>query len=396
MKSDEVHRRETAIERLALLELPEARELRALAALAANVCGASTATITVVTGTQQHHLTDVGFPPPGAVDVRLLPEAVVGDPDVVVVGDVRRDDRFPGGQADSGWLFHASAPLSGPDGVVIGRLTVLDAHPRELDSTQVEVLEVLAERVMGVSELAVCARELEGTRRELADAREELQRSREHLSLFAGQVSHDLRTPLTAIGANAEMLSTEPVVTGDPDLTWMVDGVGRAAQRMNAMIEQMLDYAREGGSPVRGSTDLTSVFELALADLSPAVAESGAEITLRPLPTLEADADQMYAVALNLLSNALRFSRPETEPRVVVAADLLDDRWRVTVTDNGIGVAPDKQETMFVLFARADKRTGGSGIGLAMTRRIIEAHGGRTGMQAAPGGGTTVWFELPA
>jgi len=228
------------------------------------------------------------------------------------------------------------------------------------------------------------------------ELREELQRSNEHLTLFAGQVSHDLRTPLTAILANAEMLASEPAVKGDDDLTWMVDGITRAAQRMNRMIEQMLDYARVGGAPAIGVTDLDRVVELVLADLAPLVAESEAVVTVEPLPTLPADADQLYAVVRNVVSNALKFARPDVPPQIGIGAERLDDRWRVAVTDNGIGVAAERREAMFVLFARADKRIDGSGIGLAAAKRVVEAHGGRIGMDDASGGGTTVWFELPA
>lgn len=228
------------------------------------------------------------------------------------------------------------------------------------------------------------------------ELREELRRSNEHLTLFAGQVSHDLRTPLTAILANAEMLASEPVVKGDEDLTWMVDGIARAAHRMNRMIEQMLDYAREGGAPAIGVTDLGRVVEVVLADLAPLVAESEAVVTVDPLPTLPSDADQLYAVMLNVVSNAIKFARPEVPPQIRIGAERLDDRWRVTVTDNGIGVAPERREAMFVLFARADKRIDGSGIGLAAAKRVVEAHGGRIGLDDAPGGGTTLWFELPA
>ena len=238
--------------------------------------------------------------------------------------------------------------------------------------------------------------ELERRRRELAEAREQLGRAHDHLSLFAGQVSHDLRTPLTAILANAEMLASEPAVKGDDDLTWMVDGIARAAHRMNRMIEQMLDYAREGGAPAIGVTDLGRVVEVVLADLAPLVAESEAVVTVDPLPTVPADADQLYAVVLNVVSNALKFARPEVPPQIRIGAERLEDRWRVTVMDNGIGVAPERREAMFVLFARADKRIDGSGIGLAAAKRVVEAHGGRIGMDDAPGGGTTVWFELPA
>lgn len=224
----------------------------------------------------------------------------------------------------------------------------------------------------------------------------ELRRSNDHLTLFAGQVSHDLRTPLTAILANAEMLAGEPAVTADADLQWMVDGITRAAHRMNSMIEAMLGYAREGGAPTLRVTELDTVFEAALSDLAPVVEQTGAEVTVGALPVLPADGTQLYAVASNLLSNAMKFARPGTAPRVVVGAERRDDHWRVSVTDDGIGVAPDRREAMFVIFARADKRVEGAGIGLATAKRLIEAHGGRIGMDEAESGGTTVWFELPA
>lgn len=232
--------------------------------------------------------------------------------------------------------------------------------------------------------------------RELAATHEALRSANEHFTLFAGQVSHDLRTPLTAILANAEMLSGEPAVRDDDDLSWMVDGITRAAHRLNAMVEHMLDHARAGGAPSMGVTDLGRVFQAAVDDLAPVVAEKQAVVKIGELPRLPADRHQIYVVALNLLSNALKFSRPDTAPNVEVGADRVGATWRVSVTDNGIGVSPERREAMFVLFARADRRVEGSGIGLAAAKRVIEAHGGRIGMGDADGGGLTVWFELPA
>ena len=230
----------------------------------------------------------------------------------------------------------------------------------------------------------------------LRDALGELERAREHIALFAAQVSHDLRTPLTAIRANAEMLAGEPRLAADPELAWMVAAIERGAQRMDAMIEQLLAYAREGGTPVLSDTPLGSVFERAVEDLAPVIREKRARLTIGALPTVSADAGQLHAVALALLSNALRFVRPEETPQVVVQSVRCGDHWRVSVSDNGIGVPPERREAMFVLFARADKRVEGDGVGLATARRLVEAHGGRIGMDEGPGGGTTVWFDLPA
>ena len=241
--------------------------------------------------------------------------------------------------------------------------------------------------------------ELDGLRRDLEAAHEQLREAREHLTMFAGQVSHDLRTPLTAILANAEMLSGEPAVRESEDLTWMVEGITRAANRLNTMIEHMLVYAREGGTPSLGVVDLGRIFQAVVEDLDPLVSEKQAVVKVGSLPRVSADRDQMYAVALNLVHNALKFSRPDSPPWVEVSADRTGDVWRVSVTDNGIGVPPERREAMFVLFARADKRVEGNGIGLTTARRVVEAHGGRIGMDGADDaddGGTTVWFELPA
>ena len=237
--------------------------------------------------------------------------------------------------------------------------------------------------------------ELEACRRTLQRLQEELERSRENLSWFAAQASHDLRTPLTAILANAEMAAAEPTVASDPDLSWMVGAIERAAGRMDTMIEQMLAYARDGGVPVLADIALGDVFERAVADLAETVRETKADVAVGRLPVVRADGDQLHKVALALLSNALRYTAPGVAPRVAVDCANPPGRWRVSVADNGVGVAEDRREAMFVLFARGDRRAGGAGVGLATAKRVVEAHGGRIGIEDGPDGGTTVWFDLP-
>ena len=266
----------------------------------------------------------------------------------------------------------------------------------ELADARPEPADLVRERDEAVRERDEAVRERDEVVRERDEARAELTRSREHLTLFAGQVSHDLRTPLTAVLANAEMLAGEPAVAESEDLSWMVDGVTRAAERLNTMIERMLDHARQGGEPALTVTSLDRVFAAAVADLEPRISAEAAEVVLHPLPTLPGDADLLHAVALNLISNAIAFAVPGERPHVAVDAVRDGDRWRVRVTDRGVGIPPERREAMFVLFARGDKRGDGAGIGLAAVRRIVEAHGGRVGIDSAEGGGTTVWFELPA
>jgi signal transduction histidine kinase len=162
------------------------------------------------------------------------------------------------------------------------------------------------------------------------------------------------------------------------------------------MIEEMLRYARDGGELALGVTSLGEVAQQALDDLAPMVQSTGAQVTLDPLPTVAADAHRVYGVLRNLLANAMKFARAEVPPQIRVSAGRRGGTWRVSVTDNGIGVAPARRDAMFVLFTRADKRIEGAGLGLATAKRAVEAHGGRMGMDDGVDGGTTVWFELPA
>jgi signal transduction histidine kinase len=349
--------RDDVVESYDVIGRSPAPDLQALAELAAQVADASGAVVVLDTSNQEHRIATAGT------------------------------HAVPSGTAHT-------TPLMSGSGLVLGSLGVFITGRHHLSARQQAGLELVGEQVVQALELRRRTRQLEDATAELGEAREELERAREQLSLFAGQVSHDLRTPLTAIIANAEMLTGEPVAE-NPDVAWMLDGIIRAARRLNTMIEQVLDYAAQGGEPQLADTDLNVVFDAVVTDLAPAIEGSGAEIVVDTLPTVRADRHQLYAVGLNLVTNAVRFARPDASPRVRVTSERHDDRWRISVTDNGIGIPEGRREDMFVLFARADKRIGGSGIGLAATRRIVEAHGGRVGIEGPAGGGTRVWFDLP-
>lgn len=376
-------------------------ELDDLVALARELCGTAVAEVHRVTSHEERTLASTD---PAACS-RPREESLcaqLSEPGLVVVPDTTLDPRFaehPGILTGTTKVrFYASAAVTAPDGALLGRLCVADPEPAELSQGQARGLLTLADRVVDVlePETAGRTRALADVESRLADARADLERAHEELRLFAGQVSHDLRTPLTAVLANAEMLATEPVVAESEDAQWMADGIVRAVQRMDAMIEEMLRYARDNGELALGVTSLGEVAQQALDDLAPMVQSTGAQVTLDPLPTVAADAHRIYGVLRNLLANAMKFARADVPPRIRVSAGRRGGTWRVSVTDNGIGVAPARRDAMFVLFTRADKRIEGAGLGLASAKRAVEAHGGRMGMDDGVDGGTTVWFELPA
>ena len=173
-----------------------------------------------------------------------------------------------------------------------------------------------------------------------------------------------------------------------------VDGV----TRMQALINDLLAFSRVG---TRGGTfertDANLVLERVLVNLGPAIEEAGAEVTSDPLPTVTADAGQLGQVLQNLIANAIKFRRPGDAPRVHLSARRERGEWLFSVADNGIGIAPEFAERIFVLFQRLHKRDEypGTGIGLSICKKIVERHGGRIWLESTPGEGTTFLFTIP-
>lgn len=175
---------------------------------------------------------------------------------------------------------------------------------------------------------------------------------------------------------------------------YAVDGV----RRMQGLISDLLAYSRVGS---RGGTaervELEEVMARTVDVLRSAIEESGATVTHDPLPAVYADPVQIGQVLQNLVGNALKF-RGQAPPHVHVAAERQGGEWVISVADNGIGIAPEYLQRIFVIFQRLHTRTEyeGTGIGLAICKKIVERHGGRIWVESRPGHGSTFYFTLPA
>lgn len=181
----------------------------------------------------------------------------------------------------------------------------------------------------------------------------------------------------------------------DEFIAYAVDGVNR----MRALINDLLTYSRVGRrNGAFGSTDLGAVLDRTLANVKVAVGENEAAVTRDPLPTIHGDEGQLVQLFQNLLVNALRF-RSEAPPRIHVSAawSEAEGGWVVSVRDNGIGMEPEHLERIFRIFQRlhGHGRYPGTGIGLAIARKIVERHGGRIWAESEPGRGSTFRFTLP-
>jgi signal transduction histidine kinase len=227
---------------------------------------------------------------------------------------------------------------------------------------------------------------------------EDLKRSNQELEHFAHVASHDLQEPLRAVSSFSQLLARRYQGQLDTDADEFIAFIVEGVTRMQALINDLLALSRIGtrGNPF-ALVDCAGILQAAKADLDVAIAASGTVITHDPLPTLRADPAQLTQLVQNLLSNAIKFRRPEDVPRIHVSAARQDGAWRFSVRDNGIGIEPQYFDRIFIIFQRlhGGEEYPGTGIGLAICRKIVERHGGRIWVESEPGGGSTFSFTIP-
>ena len=387
MSADRAERAERALATYGVLRSAPRRELGALADLAAQVSGVPFATVNLLDTEHQHQVATVGFD--GGVSPRedSMCRLVVETGQPVMVEDASRDPRWADNPWTNGQLaqvrFYASHPLTTPDGVTIGTLCVFDNETRRVTPEAAKGLAQLADRVVDVLELELASRRL-------AEANGRLSTSNERLAHFAGQVSHDLKNPLTSVSLSLESLEME--ISED----FQADTVARArrgVERMAGLINNLLEFASQGAAPGDEVVELDRELAAALDDLAGRVTRDS--VTHDALPRARGDAVQLRSVLMNLIDNAAKFTVEGDQPQIEVAARRIDGHHRIEVRDRGRGIPDDMRERVFAPLARLDKTVDGTGIGLATCRRIVEAHGGSMGVDERPGGGSVFWFDLP-
>jgi len=232
----------------------------------------------------------------------------------------------------------------------------------------------------------------------VAERTRELARSNADLEQFAYVASHDLQEPLRAVKSYTQLLARRYPDRIDRDARRYIERSVAAVSRMQSLIDDLLAYSRVGrGDEPFVPTDSEAVMREVLDDLQASVSETCAEVHHSPLPTLPADRSQLHQLMQNLIANAIKF-RGNAPPQVHVSATRHGSFWRFTVQDNGIGIEPEYAERVFIIFQRLHSRRHypGTGVGLAVCKKIVEHHGGRIWIEPSATPGTCVCFELPA
>ncbi|MFN2531833.1 MAG: ATP-binding protein [Pyrinomonadaceae bacterium] len=296
---------------------------------------------------------------------------------------VRHDDGEP-------WFIHG----------VAFDITELKAAEEKLkkahDELELRVHERTAELARTNQELALEIAERKRAEGELAIRAQDLASSNAELEQFAYVASHDLQEPLRMVTSFTQLMVNRYRGNLDADADEFIEYIAEGAKRMSRLINDLLEYSRVGtrGSPL-SPTDSSAIFELACKNLRVAIEETHATVTSDPLPTVLGDETQLLQLFQNLIGNALKF-RGEELVRIHVGVERQNGKWLFRVSDNGIGIDQQYTERIFIIFQRLHSRGEypGTGIGLAICKKIVERHGGRIWVESEPGTGTTFCFLL--
>jgi light-regulated signal transduction histidine kinase (bacteriophytochrome) len=276
------------------------------------------------------------------------------------------------------------------------------AAEQELEKYRVHLEDLVRERtgelVKANEQLQKTISELTGTKERLKAYSEDCERSNRELEKFAYVASHDLKSPVISLAANLKLFEKRNREKTDAESLELIKDAYASAVRMQALITDLLTYARLGAGNIKKTEErinLSEMLTIVRKNLKAECEQSGCMIIADELPEIMADRTQMVQLFQNLLSNAIKFHGADP-PRVEIRAERGKEEWLFSIKDNGIGIQSAHQARIFELFQRASagKSHKGTGIGLAICKKIVERHGGRIWVESVPGKGSTFHFTI--
>ena len=281
-------------------------------------------------------------------------------------------------------------------------ITERKAAERELEKYRIHLEDLVKERT---EELLQANEQLQRTISDLTRAEERLKkyseeciRSNQELEKFAYVASHDLKSPVLSLAANLKLLERRSRGKTDAESMILLTDAHASVVRMQNLITDLLTYARIGADNLKKTRErinLTEILNIVLKTLKPECEQSGCAVVADKLPEIMADHTQMLQLFQNLVSNAIKF-HGDSPPRIEIRAEQAKEEWLFSIKDNGIGIPFEHKERIFELFQRvpAGEAYKGTGIGLAICKKIVEQHGGSIWVVSEPGKGSAFYFTL--
>ena len=326
-------------------------------------------------------------------EVAFCGHAINMPSELMMVEDARLDDRFsdnPFVTGDLQVVFYAGMPLVTNDGFALGTLCVIDHQPKELTPDQQSALKSLANQVVQLLELRKKNNLLLQTQQKLLSAAKEME-------VFAYTASHDLKEPLRMVKSFMNLLEKKYADNLDDTAKKYIHYAVDGTERMELLIGDLLEYARAGNGniEVKGKA-INEILEEIKKLYWLVIQEKSVSIALTGLAEIELNHTSTRQVLQNLIGNAIKYQSPGVQPVIVVNVANQLSHWLISVSDNGIGIAIENLENVFTPFKRLNsgKDYAGTGIGLAICKKIVEKQEGKIWVESKPGVGSIFYFTL--
>lgn len=289
------------------------------------------------------------------------------------------------------WWFRTTVLLFVAGAAIAFYLVRINAVKRQRRILEQKVKEQTAQ-------LIILNEEERKARREADQANIELEKKNNELEEFVYIASHDLREPLRTTSSFVDLFQRQYKGKLDEKADTYLSYITQASERMRTLINDLLDYSRLGTNKELKKLDCNAILQEVLTDLGVALTEANANITYSSLPVINGHPTAIKQLFQNLLANGIKFRKKDVAPAINVSAKEQDGSWKISVTDNGIGIQKQHSDKIFAIFQRLHTRKEyeGSGIGLAHCKKIVELHKGNIWVESEPGVGSTFHFTIPA
>lgn len=379
--------------------MPEA-EYNDIVKLASTICQTPIAVISLVDEERQWFKAKEGVDVDETPrDIAFCAHAILEPEKPFIVPNAKEDPRFENNEMVTGKQqirFYAGQHLISDSGHPIGMLCVKDTTPRELTEEQIEALRILSHQTVQMLELRKSRNIYKLISEELKKLNQELSRSNKELEQFAYIASHDLQQPLRAIGVFTEKLEEKLEGNLEENTERYMQFIKGGVRDMHELIQGLLAYSRVNNSELElEECNTQEILDTVIGNLKDQIEEHDVTINTSKTPIVPHNKILLTQLLQNLIENAIKY-RGEDKPEISVQSEKNEGAWSFSVKDNGMGIEDRHQERIFEMFQRLHRKEdiSGTGIGLALCKKITERYGGTMSVTSAPGKGSTFTFTV--